>query len=759
MEKNILNQFINNIPHFIWWKDLNGVFLGGNNNLMDFIGLDFAKDFVGKTDYDLWNKEEADFFRKIDNEIIATGKPQLNFEECITHPETGKRWLSTSKMPLHDDDDNIIGTIGWFDDITEQKKLEQQVIKAKENRYKKLVDSMSEMVKTVELIYDKEGQVLDYYIREANLSAANFYELEKEQLINHKRSSILKTMDENWLAICSKVDKTGQINPFEFYDAERKIYISGTAWKVANKTVGISFKDITEKKKIQESEARALQKLQRIQHELDEAQKLAHVGSWLFDPSTKKSSWSDEMYQIWGFNEIDSVPTYNLCLDRIHADDLASYKRAVTKAYKEGISYDIEYRVQIPNEEQKTIRSICKPALDSKGKVIKLTGSNQDISAQKLFEEVQVKNQRLKAIGEMSSSIAHDFNNSLQEMSGNLEIIKLQNNLTPANQERLQNISSAIGDVASRVSALQKFGDPQQDSEQSVLIDFNELIESNLTQSRPLWKDSMEKNGLHVVVTTDYGEIPKIRCNHGELKSAIYNLIKNSVEAMPDGGEITIKTGTSSEGVYASFTDTGIGMNDEVKLNVFQPFYSTKGFELGRGLGMSGAYSSIKKYGGEIKVKNSEINKGTTFEIVFPFSEPEEVETNTGAAGETTKRCNVLWVDDDKLITDTVKELVLSFGHACTVANDGIQALEYLNEEYDIVFTDIGMPKMNGWELVQAIRQKYKNEIQIVMVSGWSITDEEKAKNEIDFVLNKPFLLEDLEEVFLTAQEMREVSV
>ncbi len=390
------------------------------------------------------------------------------------------------------------------------------------------------------------------------------------------------------------------------------------------------------------------------------------------------------------------------------------------------------------------------PVLSNTGEITEIVTIFIDITDQKLFEEAQVKHDRLKAIGEMSSSIAHDFNNALQEMMGNLEVVKLQKDLSKSSIERLNNIATIITDAAGRVSALQKFGDTENDDKNAKLIDFNKLIEENLIQSRPLWKDSMEKQGLRIKITTDFKEIPKIRCNRGELKSVIYNLIKNCIEAMPEGGDLIIKTGIKAERVFATFTDTGIGMDAEAKLKVFEPFFTTKGFQLGRGLGMSGAYSIIKKYGGDIGVKSSELDKGTTIEIAFPIGHPDEIKVLSENKAKDKDSFSVLWVDDDFIITKSSRMMVESLGYKCKSVNSGKNALEYLTKNTcDIVFTDIGMPKMNGWELADAIRKKYGNKIKIVAVTGWNIDEKVKKARGIDFIMQKPFTLVDLENIFL----------
>jgi signal transduction histidine kinase len=413
--------------------------------------------------------------------------------------------------------------------------------------------------------------------------------------------------------------------PFEFRIQRpsgeiRNLYIISLEKDSKENIFGV-IKDITERKEAERERFEATLLLERTEKQLIEAQKLANIGSWLFNTKNQKSKWSEEMFHIWDFDLKNGPPDFGVVVKKIHLDDLKLYHNSIENASIMAVPYDIEFRINLQNDVQKIVRSICKPVLGDTGKVVGLSGTNQDITSQKLFEEAQIKHQRLKAIGEMSASIAHDFNNSLQQMMGNLEIVKIQNELPENTLDRLNSIGTIIADISDRVSVLQKFGDTAHDHKTNKRINFNTLIKESLKESRPLWKDGMEKEGLSLTVTTEFKEVPEINCNTGELKSVLYNLIKNSVEAMPKGGKLLIKTGIKPTGVFATFTDTGIGMDKETRLKIFQPFFSTKGFQLGRGLGMSGAYSIIKKYRGDIVVASSNLNKGTTIEIIFPISQ------------------------------------------------------------------------------------------------------------------------------------------
>ena len=490
--------------------------------------------------------------------------------------------------------------------------------------------------------------------------------------------------------------------------------------------------------------------IKKIENKLNEAQTLAKVGSWLFNTSSRKIEWSDETFHLWGFDIKNGAPGYEELVDRIHSDDIELLRTSVDKAIKLGIPYDIEHKICLPNGEQKVVRAICKPIYGVNGNVVSLAGTSQDITSNKLFEQAHVKHQRLKAMGEMASSIAHDFNNSLQEMMGNLEIIKFQKDLSEETVEHLNNIGFIISDVADRVIDLQKFSDTEHTDKNEKPLDFNTLIKQSLNQSRVLWKDAMEKEGVRVNIITNFEKIPKINCTSGELKSAIYNLIKNSIEAMPKGGDLTIKTGLKTGGVYATFADTGMGMNEKTKLKIFEPFFTTKGFELGRGLGLSGVYSIVQKYGGDVAVTSSELGKGTTIEVIFPISDKDETEVLSQSKPKEKELYSVLWVDDDLLISKSSCILVESLGHKCTTVNSGEKALEFLsNITCEIVFTDIGMPKMNGWELADAIRKIYGNNIKIIAVTGWNIEEEVREKHGINLVMQKPFSLADLEKAFL----------
>ncbi len=761
--ENFLRNIMNNIGDPIFIKDDQSRLLDVNDAFCELFELDRAN-IIGKTLAEDVSQEERESFLKIDKEVLADGVENIN-EESITVRNGHTRRISTRKTRFINSEGKRL-LIGVIRDISERYQSEQELKAAKEDAedYKERFHILMLNMEAGVVVHSSDTSIV-----QNNSRASEILGLSDEQL--RGRTAI----DPDW----NFVDSDNSPLPIAEYPVNR---IATTKAPIRNQLAGIYrpgnddilwvmingfpvldhdgeiieivtiFIDITEQKQNEEDKLEAKLKLEKTEKELNKAQKLAKVGSWIFLPATNQIVWSEEMFHIWGFDSGEGAPAYNSeLMSRVHPDDMEVFNSFLKKAIKPGSAHEIEFRVCIPGEDQKVVRSIFDATFRDNGEVESFSGTNQDITRQKLFEEAQLKHQRLKAIGEMSSSIAHDFNNALQEMIGNLEEVKLQSDLTAGSRERLNDIAAIISDTAARVSALQKFGDTKNEEDNTSLIDFNKLIEESLTQSRPLWKDEMEKEGLRIAIETDFQEISRIRCNVGELKSVVFNLIKNSIEAMPEGGELLIKTGKKADVVYASFTDTGTGMDAETRMKIFEPFFTTKGYELGRGLGMSGAYSIVKKCGGDIQVQSSVPGKGTTIELTFPKSHQDDVKVLIEPESKAKALYKVLWVDDDFIITKSSRMMVESLGHQCSAVNSAKKALEYLeNNPCDIVFTDIGMPKMNGWELANAVRNKFGKEIKIVAVTGWNMKEKAEEEHSIDSFMQKPFTLVDLQKLILS---------
>jgi CheY-like chemotaxis protein len=199
------------------------------------------------------------------------------------------------------------------------------------------------------------------------------------------------------------------------------------------------------------------------------------------------------------------------------------------------------------------------------------------------------------------------------------------------------------------------------------------------------------------------------------------NLILNAIDAMPDGGTVTIETRQAGrERVVATVSDTGIGMPDAVQQRVFEPFFTTKG-ERGSGLGLSVSHSIIKRHGGEITV-HSEPGRGTTFTLVLPVATwATDIAPAPAHPRSRRRNARLLVVDDEPQVLGILSEMLQRVGHTVTTAASGLEALElFAPGRYDVVLTDLGMGGMNGWQLVDRLRQ-VDRDVGMIFVTGWGL--------------------------------------
>jgi CheY-like chemotaxis protein len=278
----------------------------------------------------------------------------------------------------------------------------------------------------------------------------------------------------------------------------------------------------------------------------------------------------------------------------------------------------------------------------------------------------------------------------------------------------------------------------------------------NITQ--PRWKDQTRKEGIQIELTIQRGNIPFVMGNPSELREVLTNIIFNAVDAMPEGGTLTITTQPQTEDwVEMRITDTGIGMTEEVKRRVFDPFFTSKGVT-NSGLGMSVSYGIVKRHGGEILIE-SEPGKGTTFVIHLPtgYGEEEAVVKEVPPIKES-RQARILVIDDEDAVRDILSRILKTKGHQVVVASNGEEGIErFGSEPFDLVFTDLGMPKLSGWEVGKAIKG-INPKVPIAMITGWGVElDREKlSESGIDLVVSKPFNFDQVIRLVSEAMELKE---
>ena len=512
------------------------------------------------------------------------------------------------------------------------------------------------------------------------------------------------------------------------------------------------YKSIAEK--TGQKRLREVEKLNRLISERQKSEKALRESEQHFRLIAQSTNdifyeWDIESGELKWFGDIDSALGYEVgeikhtledWLRLIHPKDRPSLDDAVLLHKESTKPIQYTYRVIRKDGSMRYWNDNGSPIFDQEGKPKKWVGGISDITERKRAEEALIQAQRLSAIGELASGVAHDFNNSLQGIFGNTEVALLEH-ISPEVRNYLETIKQSATDAASRIQQLQRFARKGKEQNDYEHVNLNRLVDTVVSQTRPLWKDESEKAGIAIEVEKNYaGKELLVYVNTGEIRSVLYNLVKNSVQAMPVGGRLAFETGETEKGVYVTISDTGTGMDEETKARVFQPFFTTKGFEQGKGLGMSTSWAIIKEHGGELYVKESALGKGTAIEITLLYSKREENKVGDAAFAGYEGSIRVLWVDDEKMIRNVGKKLLKILNHSVDVAANGEDALNLLqNNQYDLMITDIGMPNMSGWQLAERIKGNYP-EMKVAVVTGWgaNVSNEEKEKYGLGYVLAKP---------------------
>ncbi|HEV8589462.1 MAG TPA: ATP-binding protein [Pyrinomonadaceae bacterium] len=376
---------------------------------------------------------------------------------------------------------------------------------------------------------------------------------------------------------------------------------------------------------------------------------------------------------------------------------------------------------------------------------------SQYIEEQERIREQFGQIEKMSALGELASGVAHDFNNTLAGILGRAELM-LRKVEDPDIRHGLEIIVKSAQDGAGTVKRIQDFARQRRDHDfepvavDQLLIDVNEI-------TRPRWKDRAQANNIHINLNLQIDTNSLIMGDPSELREVLVNLVFNAVDAMPQGGRLTLAAREADGAVEIAVSDTGTGMTPEIRSRVFDPFFTTKG-KAGMGLGLAVCYGIVQRHEGTVEIE-SELGQGTTFRIRLPIThvkpKPETKKEpvprltlvpKSGAQG-------ILVVDDEDAVRRLLVDILENQGYEVTPAENGEEALKFFDaKRFKAVFTDVGMPGMSGWELARAIRER-DAEMPVAVITGWgdavSSTEQETAK--VDWVVTKPFSIDRITEI------------
>src|ERR1051325_5880368 len=366
---------------------------------------------------------------------------------------------------------------------------------------------------------------------------------------------------------------------------------------------------------------------------------------------------------------------------------------------------------------------------------------NHYIQEQERIREQYTQIEKMSALGELASGVAHDFNNTLAGILGRAELMLRRANDIEI-KRGLEIIVKSANDGAGTVKRIQDFARQRRDHDfESVavgplLMDVNEI-------TRPRWKDRAPAINIHINLNLQINTHASIMGDPSELREVLVNMVFNAVDAMPEGGRLTLSAEEVNDSIAISVSDTGMGMNHDIRSRVFDPFFTTKG-KAGMGLGLAVCYGIIQRHEGTIEIE-SEVGEGTTFRIRLPIAETvakaEILEQSTPrltlVRNSTAPR--ILVVDDEEAVRQLLMEILEIEGYEVTVAENGEEALRHFDAgRFKAVFTDVGMPGMSGWELARAIRER-DADVRLAVITGWgeAVSSAEKETAHVNWVVTK----------------------
>ena len=351
-----------------------------------------------------------------------------------------------------------------------------------------------------------------------------------------------------------------------------------------------------------------------------------------------------------------------------------------------------------------------------------------------------VRGETLRAMGQLSSGMAHHLNNLFAVILGRVELLmgKVQEQSVRRSLEIIQRTAQDGAEVVRRV---QRFSRVQPVSD-AVAVDLNQLVHEVVELTRPRWQDEAQLRGSRIEVAVETGTVGAAAGEPAPLREVLMNLLLNAADSITQAGKVTLRTWTRDDRVYCSVSDTGSGMPEEVRRRALEPFFTTKGPKA-TGLGLSVAYGTVQRYGGTLTVESTE-GQGTSVEVSLPTASATAsfAKTSTGARNEPVVPLRILVIDDELQVRATLAEMLEEQGHSVTQAPGGREGLSYLGsnpELVDVVISDLGMPDMNGWDVATGIQGRWP-QLPVGLITGWGeteITREERSR--VNFVITKPF--------------------
>ena len=810
--QELLQAITDNAAAVIYVKDVEGRYLMVNRRYSQLFHIS-NEAIVGKTDHDLFHKEAADAFRAMDQRVAAAA--QALIEEEVVPQDDGPHTYISVKCPLRDSHGQLYGVFGISTDITDRKRAEQ-ALRDNEEQTRSIIDTAMDAVITM----NTDGVITGW-----NPQAEATFGWTRREAIGRLMSETIipPQYREAHVRGLRRYLATGEAVVLQRRLELSALHRDGHEFPVelaitpigAGERRGFSafVRDITERKlaesKLQAQLAR-LQLLDQITRAIGERQDLQSI--YQVAIRSVEERLPVDFACVCRYDAADNA----LTVIRVGAHsqalamELALDEQSRIEIDQNGLSCAVRGELVYEPDIQATpfpfpqrlarggMRSLVVAPLQSESRVLGILVAARQLpesfssgdceflrqlsshvalavrqaelhgALQQAYDDLRqtqqtvMQQERLRALGQMASGIAHDINNAISPVALYTEsLLEREPHLSERGRGYLVTIARAIDDVAATVARMREFYRQREPQLLLTPVQLNPLVQQVVDLTRARWSDMPQQRGT--VIRLDTGLAPDLPAMLGvesEVREALINLVFNAVDAMPDGGVLTMRTrcagphasGTAAAARYAvvEVSDTGVGMDEDTRRRCLEPFFTTKG-ERGTGLGLATVYGVTQRHGADVDI-DSALGRGTTVRLSFPVpATPLPASAVPPPPQAPTSRLRILIVDDDPLMLKSLCDTLELDGHVVVTANGGQAGIDAFHaarrpaEAFDVVITDLGMPYVDGRKVAGAVKASAEA-TPVILLTGWGqrLVADGEVPAHVDRMLSKPPKLREL---------------
>lgn len=799
-QTNFLTLLLDHMPNQIFWKDKKLAYLGCNRKFSEAIGLSNPEDVIGKSDSDFYpSPEQINKHREEDRNVIINKESILNTEEVYQNFKGENAWISTSKIPLYHDKE-VIGLLGITTDITQRKKIEKEQIVTRlryeamfndspiplwEEDFSELIEYLDSLklegIQDFREFFDKNPEALLLCSQKVKATDVNRATLQlhqaksKEELLGNLdkifTNKSFEVFKEEVIAISegkNKFEIEGEIKTLHGEPRQilLKLFIDENYPKSAKALLATI--DITEKKKAEEA-------LKVSENKFRLSFEATNVGMVISNHAGNLISVNNAMCNILGYSK-EELQT-KAFLDITHPDDLVKSKKQFHKSITSAKSFTLEKRYLNKNNQIKWGLTSVSPIYNSNGDFMYAIGHIQDITNKKQTEEqilthnkeferlnkeyksqneelvktiaIAAKSDQLKS--EFLQNLSHEIRTPMNAILGFSDFLELQKT-TPEKRKQYINIIKSSGNQLLRIiDDILEISALETKHVQVVNKTFN--LNNLLTELFTIFQPKAREKGIALYIKKGLTDREtNIISDESKLSKIFTNLLENAIKYTPNGFiEIGYKLVKDDLKFYIK--DTGLGISKSRQGQIFERFSQGES-EIskkigGLGLGLSIVKENIELLGGNIKLE-SDIGKGSTFLLTIPFKSDNSDSTQNNKNTKIRKH-KILIAEDEEINYFYFETLLEEIAPNCKLihAKNGKEALEMCKkEDFELIFMDIKMPEMNGYEATIEIKKIKPNSTIIAQTSYSTKEDRERARLAgCEDFLSKPISFETMQSV------------